>query len=93
MAKFTWGQVINELDIPFNIGNMKVVVYHPWVYVDGASTSKIDENTTLYHNPDMSRSDYALENLAIHWFAWVRLGPNNSALVDGIQRALNLPTT
>lgn len=88
MAKFPWGQVIENISIPFNIGTMEVVKYHPWVYVNGRSTKNVDETKICYHYN--SRSADTLESLVLYWLVEKKLGLNNEALVSGIARAIGL---
>jgi hypothetical protein len=91
MARFAWGRVIENIEIPFNNGKMAIVKYHPYLFVGSISDGKtIDEDKILYSCPEISQSANTLESLVLHWIAHKKLGLNHGALVYGVERALGL---
>lgn len=91
-GRFPWGKVLDRFSYDFDGTAMEVTKFHPWKVSLAVTVRRNNPDTTRthYHCEELRSSFDTLDGLLICWIAQKRLGLNQSALVTGVCKALNV---
>jgi hypothetical protein len=80
MNKFSWGEVIDHFALRFDDEVLYITKYY----------DKHNNNEVAYHCEEIHRSSNNMYAIVLYWITHKQLGLNQSALTEGIIRALEI---
>lgn len=88
--RFSWGRVIDTLELDFDGEVLSVTKFHPYMPNTTGPNRPVDEQQVLFHCEALRESWPHLDALVLSWMVSRHVGRNESSLVRGLCRALNI---
>jgi hypothetical protein len=96
--KFPWGKVLTHCSYNFDGQVFEVTKFYGHkmddrgfqIFQDNSKTPELDTSKPLYHCEEISQSTETFFGLLLAWITYKQLGLNQSQLVAGLCRALQI---
>lgn len=89
--RFPWGKVLDRFPLDFDGDTTEVIKYLPNKYEKHTVVKGEYEDEPCYHIEAINASATSFDAIVVAWIAHRRLGLNQSALVMGLCKALDVP--